>query len=272
MISTSPAVIVTGASSGIGAACARAFARAGLPVALAARREDRLVALADEIASAGGRALAVPADVTDPESMRRLASRTLAAFGRIDTLVCSAGLGYFGLLEDTPPAVLRRLVEVNVVGTLNAARAVVPYFEAQRGGQLIVINSIVGKRGFPGYAAYCASKFAQAGLAESLRAELRGSGVAVTTVFPVSSDTGFRAAIEREFGVRVHGGGPSLAPEAIADAVVRSTRRRPAEIYPLRRARLLVWLTAVAPRWGDRLARRFARVRAEDPASTHTEG
>ena len=151
--------------------------------------------------------------------MRTLASRALAAFGRIDVLVCSAGIGFHGSLEDTTPDVVRRLLEVNVIGTLNAARAVVPYFEAQRAGHLIVIGSIAGKRGIPGYAAYSAAKFAQTGLAEALRAELRGSGIAVTTVVPVS----VRDGVPRRDGARVRhphrGPGPSQTADDVARAV-----------------------------------------------------
>jgi short-subunit dehydrogenase len=262
MLSTSrPAVVVTGGSSGLGAACARAFARAGCDVAIAARQHDRLASVAADLASEGGRVLAVSADVTDGAAMRTLASRVLAAFGRLDILVCSAGVGYQGTLDETSAGIMQRVLEVNVTGTLNAARAVIPYFEAQRAGHLIVISSIVGKRGIPGYAAYSAAKFAQAGLAEVLRAELRETGIAVTTVFPVSVDTGFRDAMAREFGVRSEGIGPRQSPDDVASAVMRAVRSRAAEVYPLRRARLLAWVSALTPGLADRLVRRFARRR-----------
>ena len=264
MLSTSrPSVVITGGSSGLGAACARAFVRAGCDVAIAARHHDRLAAVAADLAAEGGRVLAVVADVTDDVAMRTLASRALAAFGRLDVLVCSAGIGYQGAVEDTPADVLRRVLDVNVTGTLNAARAVLPYFEAQRAGHVIVISSIVGKRGIPGYAAYSAAKFAQTGLAEVLRAELRGTGVAVTTVFPVSVDTGFRDAMAREFGVRAEGSGPRQTADEVARAVMRAVRSRAAEVYPLRRSRLLVLIGAIAPGLADRLARRFARHRTQ---------
>jgi NADP-dependent 3-hydroxy acid dehydrogenase YdfG len=262
--SSRPAAIITGASSGIGAAIAGAFARNGIDVALAARRQERLLALADELIASGGRALAVSADVTDEGAMRMLASRTLAAFGRIDILVCSAGLGFQGSIEDTSATVLQHLSSVNVAGTLNAVRAVLPYFESQRAGHIIVISSIAGRRGLPGYAAYCAVKFAQAGLAEALRAEIRESGIAVTTVFPVSADTEFRDAMTREFGVQIHGAGPIQKPDTIARAVVRAIRTRAPEVYPLKRARLLIWLNTFAPGIVDRIARRYARTRATD--------
>ncbi|MGE3844756.1 MAG: SDR family NAD(P)-dependent oxidoreductase [Vicinamibacterales bacterium] len=260
--SSSATAIITGASSGLGAACARTFAEAGWGVALVARRADALEEVRQAAQNAGrGRAVAFPGDVTDPVAMRTCAARALAAFGRLDVLVCCAGIGFQGALDETTPEVLQRLLEVNVVGTLNAARAVVPYFLAQTSGHLIVVSSIVGKRGIPGYGAYAASKFAQTGLAESLRAEFRGSGVAVTTVFPVSVRTAFRDAIAREFGIRVHGGGPAQSADEVARAILAVTRTRAPELYPYRRARLLALINALMPRLADRLAARFARRR-----------
>jgi NAD(P)-dependent dehydrogenase (short-subunit alcohol dehydrogenase family) len=266
MVSSSqPSVVITGGSSGIGAACAHAFARAGMTITLAARGSARLREAADGLTADGARVLPVVADVTDEAAMRMLASRALAAFGRIDILVCSAGLGYHGPFEDTTPDILRRLLEVNVVGTLNAARAMHPYLVAQRDGHVIVISSIVARRGVPGYTAYCAAKAAQAGMAEALRTELGGSGIAVTTVFPVSTVTGFRDAMAREFGVRAEGRGPRQSPEVVARAVLRAMRSRRPEVYTLRRARWLVWAGMCAPRLTDRLTRRFAR-RPQAPA------
>lgn len=263
MPSPSPATaVITGASSGLGAACALAFAEAGWGVGLVARRADALDQVRRAAQDAGhGRTVALPGDVTDPVAMRTCAARALAAFGRLDVLVCCAGIGFQGALEETAPEVLQRLLDVNVVGTLNAARAVVPYFVAQASGHLIVVSSIVGTRGIPGYSAYAASKFAQAGLAESLRAEFRGSGVAVTTVFPVSVRTPFRDTIAREFGVRVQGGGPAQTADTVAKAILGATRTRAPELYPYRRARLLAVISGLAPRLGDRLAARFARRR-----------
>jgi short-subunit dehydrogenase len=147
---------------------------------------------------------------------------------------------------------------------------VVPYFEAQRAGHVIVIGSIVGKRGLPGYVGYSAAKFAQTGLADALRAELRGAGIAVTTVFPVSVATELREAMTRDFGVRVEGGGgPSQRAEEVARAVMRAMRTRAPEVYPWRYARFLAWLTAVAPSVGDRIAVRAARARRTGtPASS----
>jgi len=120
---SSKVVAITGASAGIGEATARRLADEGAAVVLSARRADRLEALVSAVRSAGGRALAVPGDVTDLRDMEMLVAKSVEAFGRIDVMICNAGIGYHGPLDDTPPDAMRRLVDVNIMGTLYAARA-----------------------------------------------------------------------------------------------------------------------------------------------------
>jgi NAD(P)-dependent dehydrogenase (short-subunit alcohol dehydrogenase family) len=250
---------ITGASSGIGEACARAFAEAGIAVSLCARRADRLAALAADVTAAGGRALPVAADVAAEDDVRAFVTRTLATFGRLDIVVCNAGFGYHGGLEDTAPDVMARLLAVNFLGTFHAARAALPYFEQQGGGHLVIVSSIVGRRGLPGYEGYSASKFAQTGLAEALRARYAGTGIHVSSVYPVSTRTEFREAMARDYGTRLSGHGPQQDAAQVARAILRCLERPRAEVYPYRWARALVWLSALAPGTTDRVVRRFAR-------------
>lgn len=252
---------ITGASAGIGAACARAFAAAGMGVALLARRRDRLDALVAEIEDRGGRALAVEGDVTVDADVRAFVTRTLATFGRLDVMVANAGIGFHGSLDETTPDVFTRLMDVNVNGTYYAARAAVPHFEAQRGGHLVIVSSIAGKRGTPTAAAYSATKFAQVGFAEALRSELVGTGVHVTTVLPVRTVTEFHDAIARDYGFRVEGKGPTQSAEHVARCVLAAVRRPRPEVYPYRRAQLLAIATVIAPGLIDRFIGRFARQR-----------
>jgi NADP-dependent 3-hydroxy acid dehydrogenase YdfG len=252
---------ITGASAGIGAACARAFAAAGMGVALLARRRDRLDALVAEIEGRGGRALAVEGDVTADADVRAFVTRTLAAYGRLDVMVANAGIGFHGTLDETTPDVFRRLMDVNVNGTYYAVRASLPHFEAQRSGHVIVVSSIAGRRGTPSAAAYSATKFAQVGFAEALRAELVGTGVHVTTVFPVRTVTEFHDAIARDFGFRVDGTGPTQSAEVVARAILEAVERPRPEVYPYRLSKLLSIATVVAPGLVDRFIRRFARHR-----------
>lgn len=258
---TGLAAAITGASSGIGEACARALAREGLAVALAARRGDRLKGVAEAIAAAGGRVLPVVCDVSNEDDVRTFVSRTLAAFGRLDVMVCNAGFGFHGPLEETTPEVMRRLLDVNYLGTFHAARAALPYFEQQGSGHLVIVSSIVGRRGLPFYEGYSASKFAQAGLGEALRAQYAGTGIHVSTVFPASTATEFRAAMARDYGATVTGVGRQQTADEVASAIVGCLKRPRPEVYPSRSARALVVLTTLAPRLTDRFVGRFARKR-----------
>lgn len=164
--------IVTGASSGIGEATARALAAAGAAVTVAARRADRLERLVREIEAAGGRARAVAADVTDRVAMQGMARATLAAFGRIDILVNNAGV-----MPLSPVAKLRvdewdRMLDVNVRGLLYAVAAVLPVMLQQGGGHIVNVGSVAGRRPFFGGTVYSATKFAVRAISAGLREEL----------------------------------------------------------------------------------------------------
>jgi NAD(P)-dependent dehydrogenase (short-subunit alcohol dehydrogenase family) len=201
----------------------------------------------------------VVADVTSEADMQRLVDEAARTTGRLDVMICNAGIGYHGALEDTPADIVRRLVDVNLLGSLHAARAALRPFRSHGSGHLVFVSSIVGRRGLPLYSAYCATKFAQAGLAEALRAELADSGIDVSVVFPISTETEFRDVMVREFGRRVGGLGPRQSAAEVADAIVRCLTRPCAEVYPHRLSRLLPVLNALAPAMGDRIMRRFTR-------------
>jgi len=252
-------VAITGASSGIGRAAAVALAAEGAAVVVSARRADLLKALVDEITAAGGRALAVTSDVTSEGDMRALVARAVDAFGRLDVMICNAGIGYYGPIDDTPPDVLRRLLDVNVLGTLHAARAALAVFRRQGHGHLIAISSIAGRRGIGGSSLYSATKAAQIGFIEGLRAEFLGSGLAASIVYPVSTKTEFREALTRDYGHVVQGVGPLQPAESVARAIVRCVRRPTAEVYPHRRSKLLAVLAVTLPGWTDRLVRKYTR-------------
>jgi short-subunit dehydrogenase len=251
--------VITGASSGIGKACAEAFAREGLHVVLAARRADLLDQVAAGIVAAGGAATALPCDVTDAAQVNRVLATALTVTGRLDVMVCNAGLGYNGRLDETDADSMRRLMEINYFGTFHAARAAVRHFRAAGHGHLFIVSSIVGRRGIPRGGAYAATKFAQAGLGESVRAELRGTGIHVTLVYPVSTDTGFRGALSREWGLDVAGAGPQQSADHVARRMVQALRRPRADVYPMRLSRLIPAASALWPGVADWVSTRFAR-------------
>ena len=264
--------VITGASSGIGAAAAQALAQRGVAVVIAARRGDRLRALAVEIAQRGGRAHPVDTDVTSDADVDRLIDATLRTFGRLDIAICNAGAGYHGSLEDTTPDAMARLMDVNFMGTFLVARAALPHLRRSPRGRLVIVSSIVGKRGIGWGGAYSATKFAQTGLAESLRAELVGTSVRVSVVFPVSTETEFRDAMAREQGFEVAGHGPRQPVERVAHAIVRAVERPRPEIYPYAPSRLLTILNALAPALSDRLIRRFGRKPVTAPSPVTVTG
>lgn len=251
--------VITGASSGIGEACARAFAREGLHVVLAARREAELARVAADIAAAGGAATAVPCDVTDAAQVEALVAGAVAVTGRLDVVVANAGLGYNGRLDETDLDTMRHLMEVNYFGTFHAARAAVRHFRTTGAGHLFIMSSIVGRKGVPRMGAYAATKFAQVGLGESVRAELAGTGVHVTLVYPISTETGFRSAMAREWGQDVAGAGPRQSPDHVAATMVRALRRPRADIYPMRASRLVAAASALVPGLADWVSAKFTR-------------
>lgn len=258
-MSSPPVVAITGASAGIGRATAIRLARDGASVVVSARRGDRLKDLVHEIEAMDGRALAVVADVTREDDMQRLVTRTIERFDRLDVMICNAGFGVEGSAEGVASEQMRRLLDVNYLGTFFAARAALPVFRRQGAGHLIVVSSIVGKRGVPQMGAYAATKFAQVGLAECLRAELAGTEIHVSVVLPVSTDTEFFKVMQEMGGVATRARGPRQTAEQVAEAIARGVARPSPEIYPYRKARGLVVLNAIAPGFCDRFVKRFGR-------------
>jgi NAD(P)-dependent dehydrogenase (short-subunit alcohol dehydrogenase family) len=184
-------VLITGGSSGIGRATALRLVSLGARVALAARTESTLCAAVAEIKSRGGQALAVPADVTDPEQCRRAVSATVEAFGQLDVLICSAGVSMRAPFAASDLSVMERVVRTNFFGTMYATYHAIPHVVRSR-GSLVAISSLTGKRGVPYYAIYGAAKSAVQGLYESLRLELAPAGVHVGVVSPGFVDTPLR--------------------------------------------------------------------------------
>lgn len=252
---------ITGASSGIGLACAQHLSRAGVAVVLGARRADRLDAAARAIRDAGGRAEAVATDVTAQADVERLVSRAQEAFGSLDIMVCNAGFGYYGTVEQTEPDVMARMMDVNFMGTFFGTRAALPVFRRQGHGHLLIVSSIVGRRGIAQMSGYSATKAAQVGFAESLRTEFAGTGVHVSVVFPVSTETEFRDAMARDYGHSVGGLGPKQSVDHVARAMVACVRKPRPEVYPHRMSRALAVINAIAPAVADRLVARYGRRR-----------
>ena len=184
-------IVVTGASSGIGAAAARAFAAEGGHVVLAARSAAPLGQLVGEIVAAGGRALAIPIDVGDPGAPERLLERAARELGGIDVLVNNAGVNHRGAVEERTGAELAQIVAVNLTAPILLTRAVLPYFRRRGAGAIVNVASLAGRVPLPHEATYSATKFGLRAFSLSLAEELAGSAITVAIVSPGPVDTGF---------------------------------------------------------------------------------
>jgi NADP-dependent 3-hydroxy acid dehydrogenase YdfG len=252
-------IAITGASAGIGRATALRLARDGGAIAICARRADRLQTAAREIEASGGQALPLVADVSREDDMARFVAAAVERFGRLDVMMCNAGFGIYGAIDRVTPEQMRRIVDVNFMGTYYAARAALAVFRRQTRGHIVIVSSIVGKRGVPYMGAYAATKFAQVGLAECLRAEVEGSDIHVTVVLPVSTVTEFSEVMSRESGFATEGKGPRQQAAHVADAIARAIEHPVPEVYPLKKARGLVALNALVPGVTDRIVKRWGR-------------
>lgn len=219
---TNKVAIITGASSpsGIGAAAAHRFASEGAKVVLAARGREGLEQVAADIERRGGRALAVPTDVTDATAAESLIARTLDTFGRVDVLVNNAGFNQRGPVADQDPRQLARVIEVNLTAPIVLTAMALPALRIRR-GTIVMVASIAGQFPLDGEAAYSASKHGLRAFAFALREELKDTGVGVTVVSPGPVDTGFIRA-ELDHVPDLVFSAPMSSADDIAELVVQS--------------------------------------------------
>jgi len=222
-------VAITGASSGIGEATAHACAQAGADVALAARRADRIEALAARIeAEHGVRALALPTDVGDEAQAHAFAERTHAQLGRLDALVNNAGVMLLGPVEGAPTDEWRRMIHVNLFGVLYCTHAALPLMRAQGSGHVVNVSSVAGRVASAGAAVYNLTKWGVNAFSEALRQECVAAGVRVTIVEPGAVVTELqqhnRPPVYEQLMRRWEGVEP-LQPEDIANAIVFALRQ-----------------------------------------------
>jgi short-subunit dehydrogenase len=177
-------VFITGASSGIGRALSIELGRRGASLGLLARRREMLDELVSEVEQAGGRAVALAADVTDASAVKQAAGKLLESFGKVDVLIANAGVGATTHALDLNADEFAKVVNINLLGAVNSVTAVVPQMVERGSGQLVAISSLAAYRGLPKSGAYCASKAALSAIFETLRLDLRGTGVDVTIIHP----------------------------------------------------------------------------------------
>jgi short-subunit dehydrogenase len=236
--------IVTGASSGIGAATARELARRGAVVVLAARRAEALEAQADAIREAGGQALAITTDVSDRDQLSELADRALSTFGRVDVLVNNAGVNWSRSLASTSPDDVVGVLEVNLVAAMLLTRAVLPGMLERRHGAVITIGSLSGRVAMEPL--YSASKYGLRGFSLALRRQLDGTGVSVSLVSPGNVRTAMTRHVDADLPE------PEVVAEVVADLVSRPRR----EVVVPGKHYAIAWLEQALPRLADFAYRR----------------
>jgi short-subunit dehydrogenase len=255
------AVIITGASSGIGRELARQLADQGAWLALAARNTAALEEAAAECERRGGRALAVPTDVSDEAQCKALVERTVEAYGRVDTLVNNAGtsvLALFEELEDLAP--LERIIRINYLGSAYCTYHALPHLKAAR-GRIVAVSSLAGKAGVPTRCGYAASKHALVGFFDTLRVELAGYGISVTVVYPGFVSTGMHERTPGPDG-RLLGAdhlidySRAMTTETCVRIIVRAMERRKREEIMTLRGKVGQWIKLIAPGMVDNIARR----------------
>lgn len=252
------AVIVTGASSGIGRALALRLADEGAWLALAARNAQRLDSLAGECQQRGGKATAIPTDVADESQCRELIQRTQEMYGRIDTLLNNAGIDVVSKLEDLPDLRLfRQVVDVNFYGAVHCTYHALPHLKETR-GRIVNISSLGGLLAIPYNTSYIASKFAMMGFSDSLRMEVEQAGVSVTVICPSLVVTEFHERYLDENGQPIGSTGRAIYTERTmtadqcAQIVLQAARRRKRQVV-MRPGPLALWLKLIAPGLVDQL-------------------
>lgn len=246
--------IVTGASSGIGAASACELARRGATVALAARRQEQLNAQAQSIHAAGGEALAIPTDVAEPAQVHVLVERAIATWGRVDVLVNNAGASWRKPAVSSTPDEIIGLVAVNLLGAMLMTRAALPDMLARRHGTIVFVGSVSGRVAMEPM--YSATKYGLRGFSLALRRQLAGTGVSVSLISPGNVRTPMTTGVEAHMA----------EPEVVAKKIAELVRRPRREVVIPRRHYAIAWLEQAVPAVADFVYRwrRWSPVREEE--------
>jgi short-subunit dehydrogenase len=249
-------IIITGASSGIGKACAFEFADNGAKVVLAARRENELKKVEEEIKKQGGEAYSVKTDVKNIEDCKNLVDKTIEKYGKIDVLINNAGISMRATFEDLDLSVIKELMDTNFYGAVYCTKFALPYLLKQK-GTVIGISSISGLTPLPGRTGYSASKYAMEGFLNTLRLENNKKGLNVLIVHP-----GFTSSNIRNMALDKNGQAQKETPrneeemmsaEKVAQIIVKATLKRERDLILTPQGRLVVWLHRNFPDITDRI-------------------
>lgn len=246
-------VVITGASAGIGQALACELSQQGAKLVLAARRIERLEELNSQL---GGAHLCLRIDVSRQDDCRQLIDKTVERFGRIDTLVCNAGYGLYRPVANTSIEETRQIFNTNVYGTTDCIHFAMPVIQRQERrdgyrGQIMIVSSVVARRGVPFLGMYSATKAAQLALAEAMRIELKPQRIAVTSVHPIQTGTEFGKVAKSLGEVDLPPAPMEQTVDVVAKAMARAIVKPRPEVWPSRPARWVFGLGTLMPRLAD---------------------
>jgi short-subunit dehydrogenase len=249
-------VIITGASSGIGLACCKAFSKKGAKVVLAARSLEVITNLAKDLNSKGYETLAVQTDVTIEEDCKRLIDETVREFGQIDVLVNNAGISMRAIFAKTELGVLKRLMDVNFWGAVYCTKYALPYLLDSK-GSVVGISSVAGVHGLPGRSGYSSSKYALQGFLDTLRVENMKNGLHVMTVIPgfVATEVRKNALLAdgTSHGKTMRDEGKMMTADKLANSIVKGVEKRIRQFSSSYQGRFTPILKILFPRWVDRM-------------------
>jgi len=248
-------MIITGASSGIGKATALACGRAGMPIALFARSEDKLEAVKEQIERDGGKAIVVVGAVEDAQANGELIAKATQAFGDVYGALANAGYGVEAPSATMSIADIRAMFEVNFYGSMYLVQPMVAQFRERGAGHALMVSSVLSKIGLPYYGAYCASKAAQDYFCRAMRHELFGTGVFVSSVHPVGTKTEFFNEAAKRSGGKLDFAGSGdrfmQSPEKVARAIVKCLKKPRGEVWTSMPARIGVGASVMMPGMTD---------------------
>ncbi len=249
-------VIITGASSGIGKACAEAFAKRGANVVISGRNSENLEQAATEMRKAGGTVLAVQGDVSKEDDCRILVEKTIEKFGTVDILINNAGISMRALFNDLKLDVIRKVMDINFWGTVYCTKYALPYLLKNK-GSVVGVSSIAGYNGLPGRTGYSASKFAMQGFLDALRIENLKTGLHVLVACP-----GYTASNVRNAALIADGSSQGESPrdehkmmsaEEVAEEIVKAVEKRKRTIVLTAQGKLAVWMNKFFPSLTDKM-------------------
>ena len=246
-------IVITGATSGIGLTTARMAAERGAKLVLAARNEDALQKLTDEITSAGGEAIFVVADVGSEGDINKIAAEAIVNFGGFDTWVNNAGVSIYGKLEDVETRDFRQLFETNFWGVVYGSLVAARNLKANGGGAIINIGSTLSDRAIPLQGMYCASKHAVKGFTDSLRMELESENapISVTLIKPAAIDTPYKAHAKNYLSTKAENPPPVYAPETVAETILHCAENPTRDVFVGSGGKAISLFGKFAPRTTD---------------------